>query len=566
MQQHAGASTESQIRLRGNRYYWDRGYGGTEGDVNTFARGAGAQLLGTAKRMRSFFWTFDQAPGPNRFAVQEKGTMASYWAVKISAGGFKQYALAHRSGLGRVVLMQTTDEEVGPGRFTLISRRGRDGAHRPAPILLRSFEENVVLLTETQRSPEWFLLRKFRITGTGAFALWKHLAKDIALLEDNCKHDVSTVLKVLGISSEEENEEALEPDPTVYTAPMLAPMTLASLKTICKGKQLPVSGTKTALVTRILGWVFKPPKPERTIVSILLGSWFMAPFRSQACREGTMNEPFILANLPKFLDRSSDLHMELVEEYGLLAAKSKPSAAFSPDGIAVIVSPQLGRFFALVECKSKCVASTETEEIRLAAAFGMFVEVKAVEQCDLFKVVIPNAGYRGQIVHGMACGFLDHALFVVASLSRIIRVVHVRMTEAFREQYMAVISDVDYHALSWVNEGIAPDLDLDESPHAVDQHSVQMTLDLWLAMDAMITERGKPLPAGRHLIPECVAEWNRCKGPIDEYSRFMKNVHSSHAHLGPVAAIWLRLIMTMIYNSFQTFLLSRSQAFLLSDE
>jgi hypothetical protein len=148
--------------------------------------------------MKSFYYTFNQEPGPHRVSVQEKGTMASYWAVKTGKGGVKQYALAHRSGLGRVALLHTTDVEVGPGRFTLITKG--HSSRQPGPIQLQCFESNVVILTETQRSPEWFLLRKFRITGTGAFALWKHLAKD-TITTAEIHHDIATIIDTFGISA-----------------------------------------------------------------------------------------------------------------------------------------------------------------------------------------------------------------------------------------------------------------------------------------------------------------------------------------------------------------------------
>jgi hypothetical protein len=42
-----GVSSESQIRLVGTTFFWDRGYGGTEGEVNQWTIKAGANLLGT---------------------------------------------------------------------------------------------------------------------------------------------------------------------------------------------------------------------------------------------------------------------------------------------------------------------------------------------------------------------------------------------------------------------------------------------------------------------------------------------------------------------------------------
>jgi hypothetical protein len=73
----------------------------------------GAALVGTSRRMKTFPFTFHQQPGSARQLVQEKGSMASYWAAKITIGRQKE-ALAHRNGLGRVVLIQTTDPNLGP--------------------------------------------------------------------------------------------------------------------------------------------------------------------------------------------------------------------------------------------------------------------------------------------------------------------------------------------------------------------------------------------------------------------------------------------------------------------
>jgi hypothetical protein len=53
---------------------------------------------------------------------------------------------------------------------------------------------------------------------------------------------------------------------------------------------------------------------------------------------------------------------------------------------------------------------------------------------------------------------------------------------------------------------------------------------------------------------------------MNVYSRFQKNCESSHAHLGPVGAIWLRLIMTCVYNAYHTYTLSQTVGYLLSKD
>ncbi len=87
--------------------------------------------------------------------------MAAYWTVRGTRGN-KQFALAYRSaGLGCIVLMHTTDESLGPGRYTLITQQGEN-----ASILFWSNNNSVlpynetvpIMLMESQQTPEWFLL------------------------------------------------------------------------------------------------------------------------------------------------------------------------------------------------------------------------------------------------------------------------------------------------------------------------------------------------------------------------------------------------------------------------
>jgi hypothetical protein len=80
------------------------------------------------------------------------------------AGQQKQFALAHRSGLGRVVLMHTTDVDLGPGQYTLITQNGECANIwycNPSNIVISYITSSVKMLTESQQTPEWFLLRKF---------------------------------------------------------------------------------------------------------------------------------------------------------------------------------------------------------------------------------------------------------------------------------------------------------------------------------------------------------------------------------------------------------------------
>ncbi len=297
----SGALIESQISLNRTKFFWDRGFGGVEGDVNSFAIAKGAVLVGTSKRMKSFPFTFDQHPGPYCRLIQEKGNMAAYWAAR-GTGENKQFALANRSGLSRMMLMHTTDETLGPGRYTLITQWGEHAKVKywndKDPVV--PYIETIDMLMESQRTPEWFVLQKFRITGTSAYyAVWMLLAcKDIAHQHD--KH-ITAVLQI------PHGNEAV--DEAVYTREHLSQMVLPDLRVICRNKNLPVSGTKPVLIERILSGTRNEgnqPEDEATkVLSALMKTWFMAPFKSKACREGTLNKPFIFSHFPLFVSQKS---------------------------------------------------------------------------------------------------------------------------------------------------------------------------------------------------------------------------------------------------------------------
>ena len=250
-------------------------------------------------------------------------------------------------------------------------------------------------------------------------------------------------------------------------------------------------------------------------------TWFMKPFQSKACREGTLNEPFIFSNFASFVCKKSvsclqpagrRINIVLIHEFGLLCHHDEMLAAFSPDGIAGVVEDLEWaslRYPALVEMKSKCTEATLFAEKELVDEFGEYQEINVVENPDLFKASIPEASYRCQLLHGMACGGLENGFYVVASLRKILRVVHVRVGRLLRQQYVSVITkNLGRQHLNWISEGTLPTMTFEQDSHAVDHHSVQCTLDLWRAMSRMISDLQRPLPAGCHLIPEVVATWN----------------------------------------------------------
>ena len=96
----------------------------------------------------------------------------------------------------------------------------------------------------------------------------------------------------------------------------------------------------------------------------------------------------------------------------------------------------MGQVPASVEIKSKCTPATAQKETCLAQQYGYLKSV-VVHGTDPngsieFQECIPEHDYCAQVIHGMACGDLQDALYIVASLRTIIRVVHVHLHEEQR--------------------------------------------------------------------------------------------------------------------------------------
>ncbi|KAG6946759.1 hypothetical protein JG688_00015857, partial [Phytophthora aleatoria] len=84
----------------------------------------GALIIRTHKRNPRFPYTYGKSGGKLQRAVNEKGAKSTQWATTKytfrSAGGTTSTAmnaLVYKSGLGSVVLCNTTDKSAGPGKW-----------------------------------------------------------------------------------------------------------------------------------------------------------------------------------------------------------------------------------------------------------------------------------------------------------------------------------------------------------------------------------------------------------------------------------------------------------------
>ncbi|ETI54949.1 hypothetical protein F443_02327 [Phytophthora nicotianae P1569] len=88
--------------------------------------------------------------------------------------------------------------------------------------------------------------------------------------------------------------------------------------------------------------------------------------------------------------------------------------------------------------------------------------------------------------------------------------------------------------------------------HCGDIATLKQHLGLWRQLNDLVAKNDGPLPPAKHIIPTAIATRNRVKGDIDVYTRFLKNFHARHLHLPPLAAIWIRMLLSIMYNAYQS--------------
>jgi hypothetical protein len=102
--------------------------------------------------------------------------------------------------------------------------------------------------------------------------------------------------------------------------------------------------------------------------------------------------------------------------------------------------------------------------------------------------------------------------------------------------------------------------------YSVDQHTIDQSFELCRALDINYIERGKTIPPCHRCLPSSVALWNKCKGPIDLYSRMLKNNHPKQKKLTAIGVTWLRMLRTAVYNAYQMSIVLETNRFLQSPD
>jgi hypothetical protein len=281
---------------------------------------------------------------------------------------------------------------------------------------------------------------------------------------------------------------------------------------------------------------------------------------------GKANEKNVTKMLPRFIGKHSPYRILHIEEYGLLSNRERPNLCVSPDGIMVVqFEPGYGAL-TLLEIKTKVSKVEVQKEMDIRNEFGHIAIINSASTGNQLKQLIPDRKHRVQMLHGMAVTTCEYGFYVVASSHEIIRVVcmdlNFKILGVYREALHYLWKKGNF---GWIEMGDVPnsfreeDFRIGKLKYAVDKYTVEQTIDIYHCVKNKVIERGIPLPNGQMLIPSIVGFWNKCKGPINVYSRYLRDSHGKHKKQSANGRVWIRSIMTCVYNAYRSYILYRTQ-------
>ena len=336
----------------------------------------------------------------------------------------------------------------------------------------------------------------------------------------------------------------------------------APLRNITKSKAKGGLGIKVSKSRNAVDCIceyFNKEVDDCVVEKLLLNAWFLSPFRDEATKLGTLNEDNVIQQLPCFFNRIQDQwKIVSIRQYGLLQSKQSQFCCCSP---MLLKNSQRELVAAGLEIKTRTTIDKEREEKSIASHqdIGFCVEIDIVDEIDVnsnkaFAKCVPELNHRCQLIHMMASGCLKKAMIVYASKTAIIRVVFVNMGHNKRSKYILDAQWISERYLSWLyTDKIGENFKLSDYGHVKDFHTFQSNWLLFKKRMQLVKERGAPLPEGFRITPILISMWNRIKGGVDVYSRYLKDMKPIHKKLSPTSAWIIRLLLTCAYNAFQAY-------------
>ena len=183
-------------------------------------------------------------------------------------------------------------------------------------------------------------------------------------------------------------------------------------------------------------------------------------------------------------------HIVRIDRFGLVENVQSPHLATSVDGIVTmrkndgtLVDP------AAIEVKTHTVADTIRAARQRAQSLGKvtkcFLPSDENSQDESFETLVPDDGYRLQLLHHAAVLCLANVCYVEASTTEILRIMWVTVTTEVWDLQRFLFNFLGERAMRAMdndNPLVAPEDYVERCP---DQHTLQQTLALWKAGKAL---------------------------------------------------------------------------------
>lgn len=561
-----------------------------------------ARELGSRRKETNFPFTFGRTPTESQELVEETNHFVARWAtVKVNmenrADTITLSGIAWRCD-GRVALLQTSEKCMGAFHWTYDT-----SGVLPSPIVqissncnhlettaadhIREVRSNILEITQQQRTPEWFLLRRFRITSSVCgriMAKWFKFGLDkyidtIQNDRDIISESKDMVCDIIGFnqarpvtSAESRKRELLDKKKRTELVDICN-----QHKDLMRSRNLTVGSKKKA---EIIDMILECPEIDIDVhdcesVSfdqILHDAWFMSPCASRSMDIGSSNEEVVLNRLKPFLVSHSPYTMQAITFLGLFADRQHHWVATSVDGLAVLAPKETEPFSAtangfpvFVEIKTRSANKTVDEISRIDTLNGArsFYDVNIVEEPSRFHQLIPNRDYRAQVIHHAVTGKLNRVLYIESTTRRIVYAVLVHIPdEVHTSIYISFLNPLYYQFIAPLcqkldkpyNNSTQILRDMNLSPgYAGDELTYRQAYLIAAKLFARVIRNGKALEPASKIRPFAVGAWNRLKGGVDVYSRLISNTHGClHNTLPFIGKYMLRNLFTLLMNSHLT--------------
>ena len=411
--------------------------------------------------------------------------------------------------------------------------------------------KDVIELTEKQRTPEWFALRKFLITSTAAYNLVlqsKNYTRTEGDFLNNC----------IGISSEEEDKDVLSDEDLEMEfkeSEYLMQLSSSSLKELCRKYGQPVSGKKEILVQRIQSGPVSMHGDKKSILETVCTNWFMKPLaRNQHLSLGSKNETYVLLALKDINMLDTDVQLEYGPvEFGLVQSKTHPWLASSIDGFVILqIDGRLKE--AVIEIKSMTTVGTKIDATNRSDKSNMLLRCTFGD--NNFRDSIPNKSYRMQALHHALVMKVNTVLFIIADKNKLVQLLLIDVYGYQLDIYKSIL-DQFKNDLNFVHDNCIPfpkeqltDERLTRQGYHVNVASIKLHLQIWKGLYALIKKYEKPLPPAKMIVPTGIAYWNITKVHVDIMSRLLKHINMKGKHCNPAEILIIRLLLVCVANAF----------------